>query len=299
MSKYKILIYGLGEQYNRNLNIIKYFEITGQIQTVGVTAKHTPDAVRLDGYTVIKYDQMWKTEFDFVVVMSEIYFNEIVDDLTGLGISRRRILSYRVLQIPGLDFERYITFKDSNISIISNNCWGGTICHALGIECKSPFKNLFVREADYLKLLGRLRYYMRCDITFLEYAFNTYLKRNYPVMLLDDIEVHCNHDTDPAEAAVNWNRRKIKINYDNLFIEMYTESRETMEAFLRIEGYKRKLCFVPFETDAENARQLTPYFGQKYFWETVNSNAGNGPNSIVYNSLNLLLGIDADRQEKE
>ena len=80
---------------------------------------------------------------------------------------------------------------------------------------------------------------------------------------------------------------------------MYTESRETMEAFLKIEGYKRNLCFFPFETDAENVRQLTPYTGHKYFWEAVNSNAGNGPNSIVYNSLNLLLGMDADRQEKE
>ncbi len=299
MAEYKVLIYGLGEQYNRNFNIIRYFDMTGQFRMIGVTARHTPDAVKLDGYPVIKYEEICKSGFDFIVVMSDIYFREIVDDLTGLGIGRRRILPYRVLQIPSLDFERYIAFRDSDISIISNNCWGGTVCHTLGIECRSPFKNLFVREPDYLKLLARFRYYMGCDLTFLNYAFSANSKKNYPVMLLYDIEVHCNHDTDPGEAAEKWNRRRIKINYENLFIEMYTESRETMEAFLKIEGYKRKLCFVPFETDAENVRQLTPYPGQKYFWEAVNSNAGNGPNSIVYNSLNLLLGMDADRQEKE
>lgn len=188
--------------------------------------------------------------------------------------------------------------KDSNISIISNNCWGGIICRTLGIECRSPFKNLAIQEADYLKLLGRFEYYMGCDLTFLEYAFNTNSKKNYPVMLLDDVKVHCNHDTNPEEAAAKWNRRRAKLNYANLFVEMYTESRAMMEAFLKIDGYKRKLCFVPFETDEDNVRQLELYPGQKYFWEAVNSNAGNGPNSIVYNSLQLLLGIYADRQEK-
>lgn len=299
MVNYKILIYGLGEQYNRNFNTLKYFEVTGQFDIEGVTAKHTPDAATLDGYPVIPYERICQTKFDFVVVMSDIYFDEIVKDLTGMGISRRCILSYRVLQIPFLDFEQYIAFKDSDISIISNNCWGGVICRTLGIECRSPFKNLSVGEGDYLKLLSHFEYYMGCDITFLKYAFNENSKKNYPVMLLDDIKVHCNHDTNPEEAAAKWNIRREKINYANLFVEMYTESRETMEAFLRIEGYKRKLCFVPFEVDADNVQQLTLYPGQKHFWEAVNSNAGNGANSIVYNSLRLLSGICADRQEKK
>lgn len=297
MVKYRVLIYGLGEQYNRNFNILKYFEITGQFEIAGVTAKHTPDAVMLDGYPLVTYEKLYETEFDFVIVMSDIYFAEIVEELTGLGISRSSILSYRVLQIPSFNFERYIAFKDSNISIVSNNCWGGVIYRTLGLECRSPFKNLSVGETDYLKLLERFRYYMGCELTFLEYAFNTNSQKNYPVMLLDDIKVHCNHDTDPLEATAKWNRRKKKLNYDNLFVEMYTESRETMEAFLKIEGYKQRLCFVPFETDMSNVRQLTLYPGQKFFWEAVNSNAGNSANSIVYNSLNLLLGICADRLE--
>lgn len=292
---YKILIYGLGEQYNQNFNIIKYYEITQQFAVVGVTAKWTPDACCLDGYDVIEYEAIGRIAFDYLIVMSEIYFDEIVNDLMQCGIKREKIISYRVLQIPGLDFGRYISFKNKNISIISNNCWGGVICRTLGIECRSPFKNLSVEVEDYLKLLKNLPYYMGLDLTFLEYAFNKNSKKNYPVMLLDDVKVHCNHDTDPDEAAAKWNRRRVKINYDNLFVEMYTESRETMEAFLKIEGYKQKLCFVPFETDRENTKQLKLYHGQKYFWEAVNSNAGNGANSIAYNSLNLLEGTYADR----
>lgn len=295
---YKILIYGLGEQYNQNFNIIKYYEITQQFAVVGVTAKWTPDASCLDGYDVIKYEAIGRTAFDYLIVMSEIYFDEIVNDLMQCGINRDKIISCRVLQIPGLDFDQYIKFKNMNISIISNNCWGGVICRTLGIECRSPFKNLSVEAEDYLKLLKNLPYYMGLDLTFLEYAFNKNSKKNYPVMLLEDVKVHCNHDTDPDEAAAKWNRRRVKINYENLFVEMYTESREIMEAFLKIEGYKQKLCFVPFETDMDNVQQLKLYHGQKYFWEAVNSNAGNGANSIVYNSLKLLTGVSADRQGK-
>lgn len=293
---YTVLIYGIGEQYNRNLNIIKYYEITRQFEIAGVTAKWTPVAQYLDGYPVIGYEEITRTTFDYMVVMSDIYFDEIVRDMTGRGISRERILPYRVLQIPGLDFGRYVQFKDSNMSIISNNCWGGVICRTLGIECRSPFKNLSVVEEDYLRLLQNFPYYMGCDLEFLEYAYNKNSKKDYPVMRLDDINVHCNHDTDPDEAVAKWYRRRKKINYENLFVEMYTESRETMEAFLKIEGYKQKLCFVPFETDMDNVKQLQLYHSQKYFWEAVNSNAGNGADSIVYNSLNLLLGIFADRQ---
>ena len=58
MAEYKVLIYGLGEQYNRNFNIIRYFDMTGQFRMIGVTARHTPDAVKLDGYPVIKYEEI-------------------------------------------------------------------------------------------------------------------------------------------------------------------------------------------------------------------------------------------------
>ena len=85
MAEYKVLIYGLGEQYNRNFNIIRYFDMTGQFRMIGVTARHTPDAVKLDGYPVIKYEEICKSGFDFIVVMSDIYFREIVDDRRGLG----------------------------------------------------------------------------------------------------------------------------------------------------------------------------------------------------------------------
>lgn len=296
--KYKVIIYGIGEQYNKNYNILKYYELTDQICIVGVTAKWIPNASSLDGYKLVSIGELHTITYDYIVIMSDIYFDEIVNDLVYRKISRDKLISYRVLQVPHLDFTSYIELKESRISIISNNCWGGVIYRTLGMECLSPFKNLSLEEEDYLKLLKNFKYYMGCNPVFLEYSYNKNSKMEYPVMLLDDVKLHCNHDTNPEEAATKWNRRKAKLNYDNLFVEMYTENRETMEKFLALEEYDRKVCFVPFQTDKQNVVQLSLYPGQSMFWETVNSNAGNGANSIVYNSLNLLLDIHPNRQEK-
>lgn len=124
--KYKVVIYGIGEQYNRNFNILKYFEVLGQFEIVGITAKWTPDACYLDGHRIIKYEDLFITEFEYIVIMSDIFFGEIVTELVQKGVSRSKLLSYRVLQIQNLDFGKYIEFKKSNISIVSNNCWGGS-----------------------------------------------------------------------------------------------------------------------------------------------------------------------------
>ena len=78
---------------------------------------------------------------------------------------------------------------------------------------------------------------------------------------------------------------------------MYTESVDTMNAFLELKGYKRGICFVPFKTEIKNTYQLALYPGQDHFWQAVNSNAGNGANSIAYNSLKLLAGMNPARTE--
>lgn len=295
--EYRIIIYGTGEQYNKNFNIIKYFELSGQFGVAGITAKWMPDSSFLDGYRIIRLEALAQAEFDFIVVMSDIYFEEIVHSLTGMGIAREKIIPYRVLQIPNLDFAEYAKFKDSNVSIISNNCWGGVVCRTLGIECRSPFKNLSIDdEGDYIRLLRNFNHYMGCSLKFLEYAYNENSKKEYPVMLLDDVRVHCNHDANPDDAIEKWNRRRPKINYDNLVAEMYTEDRDVMAEFLKISGYKRNICFVPFESDNDGAYRLALHPGQRHFWEAVNSNAGNGSNSIEYNVLDLMLEKRTRRQ---
>ncbi|MCA5011100.1 DUF1919 domain-containing protein, partial [Clostridioides difficile] len=90
-------------------------------------------------------------------------------------------------------------------------------------------------------------YYLGCPFELSKFAIDINSKEQYPVMRLDDVEVHCCHEKVPDKAKENWNRRLEKINWDNLFIAMYTEDKSIAEAFLDID-FEKKICFVPFES---------------------------------------------------
>lgn len=43
--------------------------------------------------------------------------------------------------------------RNKNISIISNNCWGGIVSQFINIQYNSPFVGLFIFAPDYILLL--------------------------------------------------------------------------------------------------------------------------------------------------
>ena len=50
--------------------------------------------------------------------------------------------------------------RNRNVTIISENCWGGILCQYLGIGYNSPFVGLLVPAPDYIKILRSLREYV-------------------------------------------------------------------------------------------------------------------------------------------
>lgn len=107
-----------------------------------------------------------------------------------------------------------------------------------------------IEEKDYIKLLSNLEDYMEQDIVYVREGFNPVLKRNYPICRLKDIELKFNHAKSLEEACENWNRRKVRINYSNLFVMMFTKSEELAHTFSTLR-FEKKICFVPFRTDIE------------------------------------------------
>lgn len=141
-----------------------------------------------------------------------------------------------------------------------------------------------------MKLLRNLRHYLESVLVFDHYSTDIHSKHSYPVFWLDDIKVHCNHVDCIEEAVKDWERRIKKINYENLFVEMYTESRYVASEFCDLDFYQKKICFVPYNPGGCKALLQLPILpGQSEFWETVNSNAAVGTNGIVYNLVELLL----------
>lgn len=123
---------------------------------------------------------------------------------------------------------------NKNFSIICSNCIGGIIYHRLGLKFLSPTINLWMYQYDYLKLVLDLKKYMALNLEFIETDYN------YPVARLGDITLYFNHYKSNEEAESCWNRRKKRINYDNLFLIMYDKDNLTKEDLKKLESVNCK-----------------------------------------------------------
>lgn len=100
----------------------------------------------------------------------------------------------------------------NNFSIISCNCLGGLIYHDLNMQFLSPTINLFINTPDFVKFCNNIEYYIACELV--EHKDD----RDYPIGMLDDIQIDFLHYKDFNEAKTCWNKRKKRINYNNIFV---------------------------------------------------------------------------------
>lgn len=121
---------------------------------------------------------------------------------------------------------------NDNFSILCPNCIGGLIYHRLGKQFLSPTINLWMTQPDFLKFILNIKNYLQLELNFINSKFD------YPVAMLGDITLHFNHYSNADEASSCWNRRKKRINYDNLFIIMYDKDGLSKEDIRSIENIK-------------------------------------------------------------
>lgn len=138
--------------------------------------------------------------------------------------------------------------KNDNFTILCSNCVGGTIYHRLGKEARSPTINLLLRIPDFVEFCLHLDYYLEQKINFIE------TNRPYPVGELrgdgadiPTITIYFNHDSVNEEAEAKWERRKVRINRDNMYIMLYNTDGITVEKLRRLEQVKckNKVVFTP------------------------------------------------------
>lgn len=97
------------------------------------------------------------------------------------------------------------------ITFISQNCIGGVLYHDLGLQFLSPTVNTFIPEPGFVKLVLNLRHYMEQELVIR-------WGEEYPIGMLDDVEIHFMHYETCKEARETWDRRKTRINWDKIFI---------------------------------------------------------------------------------
>lgn len=254
---------------------IKYCELMGEIEIVGVTDKKELYTC-LDGYPFIPLEKIHLYDIDYVAITSQINFKEIGQQAKQIGFSEEQLILARVFALPGFQFSKYQELLDSKISIIPNNCWGGVVYNTLGMKCLSPFINMFMVDLHYFRLLNNLDYYLHCKLQFKRYEHNPILQSDYPVCGLDDVELHFNHSTSMSEVEGKWYERVERLNWDNLFVMMMYSSGwpEALERFEKLD-YKKKVCFLPFDSSQQSTYSLQTFYERdcgnlEFFWKCVN-----------------------------
>ncbi len=107
--------------------------------------------------------------------------------------------------------------KNTDISIIANNCVGGIIYSDLGLRFLSPTINLLFSSYDYFEFLNHLEYYLDCDLIQKQLP-----EFSYPIGVLQrgetEIVLHFMHYKTFEEAKQKWNERCKRVNFNNLYV---------------------------------------------------------------------------------
>lgn len=151
-------------------------------------------------------------------------------------------------------FLRKSKLINPNITIISNNCWGGMVSKSFGLRYNSPTAGLFIMSDDYIIFLSDLENYLKEKLVFIDpkdskYRENFRKKRievNYPVGLLKDIEIFFVHYVSEEEAKEKWERRTKRVDLNNLLIKISEQNdftSKTLEDFSKLK-YDKKIAFV-------------------------------------------------------
>jgi uncharacterized protein (DUF1919 family) len=213
--------------------------------------------------------------------------------------------------------------KNREFTIVSFDCWGGTIYQELGIPYHTPFVGVGFHPTDYIKLLKNLPEYLKYDLEFIQKA--SYPEANevreihphrYPLAALGDVEVHFMHYHTEEEARQKWYDRRGRMNYDNLFVEFSDQilgTPEHIREFDRLD-FANKVAFTaaPYpdiksnvwisectERPENDKFSIRRYLYKRHFDMASWLNGGSGAVTPFYRFINRLFEVriqDTDEQ---
>lgn len=132
--------------------------------------------------------------------------------------------------------------KDIDFTIFSNNCLGGIFYHDAGLRFTSPTINMAFDGEDFIKFCENPN-----DFINKEFEFFKFEGHDYPLALVNGIEMRFVHYHTEQECIEKWHERFDRIVWDNIFIiatdvdGMY--QKKWMERFDKLP-YKNKIMFT-------------------------------------------------------
>jgi uncharacterized protein (DUF1919 family) len=169
--------------------------------------------------------------------------------------------------------------RNPDFSIIGNGCSPVCLYHRFGLKYSTPTLGLFIFCSEYLQFLEDLKYYLGLPLVFVDESKHECANKHrreksyYPIATLDDVEVHFLHYKTEAEAQAKWNKRKAKVNYENLFL-FFSDSdeepfkEEYLSRYLRLQYQKLFFSKAPHQSSPEviHVEGIGPGRGNLHGW---------------------------------
>lgn len=151
---------------------------------------------------------------------------------------------------------RRIGLKNRDYTIISNNCYGGIVSRNYGLPYNSPTCGAFFYSKEYLKFVSDLKAHIDAELVELKVEDSAYIEQLLPKFGTNivlgkvlDSEIVFLHYKTFDEAKQKWDRRKKRINWDNLIVKFNDQnlfSEEDYYTFAELP-YHNKIFFTANE----------------------------------------------------
>lgn len=265
-------------------NSLKLQERIGSINVLAITSDDKYIKTSLGGYPFLSIENALTSDFDYCLLAMDntSFVFQAVEQLGLARLTKDKFIPMRVLLLPDFDFERYIILKESNLSILSSNCWAGICYHRLGLEFLSPTINMFFDCRDFNKFVKDLDYYLSLPVEFAEMCCET--NTQYPIGTIGDIRLNFNHYTDFDDAVACWEKRKKRLNKNNILVVSYTDYEDVAIEFDNL-SYENKILFTSFDNNLKSSIYIN-LESKEPLWSAVNSTASGSKN--IFDMLSLL-----------
>lgn len=240
---FKVIIWGCGLDFDLFYNSIMLQALQQKISIVAIISNGEPglNCRLINGVIKDIPDNLQKYKYDLIIVASKSKFYAIQEEaIKRTGISADKIVRGDLFLLPEFDIIKYLKIVKNTPSLICNTCLGGFIYHSLGLNFSTPYVNLRPHsDDDYLTLLKDIKGFSSCILEKVcdadKYQWTQgKLCYNEKTVILD-----FPHDIKFTQSFQDWERRKNRINYDNMIILMILDT----------DDYEKALKFdqLPYE----------------------------------------------------
>lgn len=269
----RVVIWGIGNDYEKIVNQIKYEELKGNIQVEALVSRRDLNwCDHRDGYLLISKEELCGKEYDFLIIASSKFYSDIKKEAIELNIPEHKIIDGSIFNMPLFDFKRYMSLLDDPVTIWSDDCWGGYVYHSLKLPFTSPCINIWWPRDSYMKFIQNPIYYIEQPLEVLDVG--DLRKNSVPKGKIgigdEQIQMEFLHAPTFEKAREQWDKRKKRINKNRMFFKLgLPANNKCCEQYLRIFDKIPfpKICFYSGHTEKKDVVYLKRFEWYAYQWE--------------------------------